>query len=367
MSAYEEIKKNILANKYPFLDHQSLINEHSKEKEKLSFNFENYIIVGIGGSSQGSKAVSYILNEKRVYYFDHLNSKKVDQILNSLNMQETGFIFISKSGTTSEVLTLYDYINQFVDKNFDKTKNFLAITENNDAILHRFANHIGFQCIELNPNIGGRFSIFSHTSMIPISLFFDNYMDMFKGLDAAISEFLKDEFQADDLSPTKIAQKKYDLINEGRKIDIILLYGDELYELGNWMKQLYSESLGKTGFGYLPVISQMTQDQHSVLQLYLDGPKDKFFELYSANYRDSNNFIDLTLANHRQAMIKTLKNENIPIIRNSDYFEHNKKSIGFQLGYFFTVSILETLLLASLGGVDPFGQDAVEKQKNYLK
>ena len=81
MSAYEEIKKNILANKYPFLDHQSLINEHLKEKEKLNFNFENYIIVGIGGSSQGSKAVSYILNEKRVYYFDHLNSKKVDQIL----------------------------------------------------------------------------------------------------------------------------------------------------------------------------------------------------------------------------------------------------------------------------------------------
>ena len=367
MSAYEEIKKNILANKYPFLDHQSLISEHSKEKENLSFNFKNYIIVGIGGSSQGSKAVSHILNEKRVYYFDHLNSKKVDQVLNSLNIKETGFIFISKSGTTSEVLTLFDYINEFVDENFDKTKNFLAITESNDASLHRFAKHIGFQCIDHNPNIGGRFSIFSHTSMIPISLFFDNYMDIFKGLETAISEFLNVESKMDDLSPAEIALRKYKLINEGRRIDIILLYGDELYEIGNWMKQLYSESLGKRGFGYLPVISQMTQDQHSVLQLYLDGPNDKFFEFYSANYQNSNNFIDLTLSNHKQAMMKTLKNENIPIVRTSDYFVDNKKSIGFQLGYFFTGSILETLLLANLGNVDPFGQDAVEKQKKNLK
>jgi hypothetical protein len=65
--------------------------------------------------------------------------------------------------------------------------------------------------------------------------------------------------------------------------------------------------------------------------------------------------------------MKTLKNENIPIVRTSDYFVDNKQSIGFQLGYFFTGSILETLLLANLGNVDPFGQDAVEKQKKNLK
>jgi glucose-6-phosphate isomerase len=111
----------------------------------------------------------------------------------------------------------------------------------------------------------------------------------------------------------------------------------------------------------------MTQDQHSVLQLYLDGPNDKFYEFYSANNQESNNFIDLTLANHKQAMLKTLENERLPIVRTSDYFVDNKQSIGYQLGYFFTSSIIETLLLAHLGDVDPFGQDAVEKQKKYLK
>ena len=203
--------------------------------------------------------------------------------------------------------------------------------------------------------------------MIPISLFFNNYLDMFKGFESAISDFLNKDSVSDDMSPVDIAFKKHNLILSGKKIDIILLYGDELYEIGNWMKQLYAESLGKNGFGYLPVISQMTQDQHSVLQLYLDGPNDKFYEFYSANYQESNNFIDLTLANHKQAMLKTLENESLPIVRISDYFVDNEQSIGYQLGYFFISSILETLLLAHLGGVDPFGQDAIEKQKKYLK
>ena len=243
----------------------------------------------------------------------------------------------------------------------------MAITESNDAPLSRFASHIGFQCIEHNSNIGGRFSIFSHTSMIPISLFFDKYFDIFKGLESAVNDFLDGKSSENEPSPSDIALKKYNLINEGKKIDIILLYGDELHEIGNWMKQLYAESLGKNGFGYLPVISQMTQDQHSVLQLYLDGPEDKFFEFYSANYQDNNNFIDLTLMNHKEAMLQTLKSEKIPIVRASNYFVDNKESIGYQLGYFFTGSILETLVLARLGNVDPFGQDAIEKQKKYLK
>ena len=189
----------------------------------------------------------------------------------------------------------------------DLEKHFLVITEKNTAPLYSLAEHMGISIIEHDKNIGGRFSIFTHTSMIPISLFFNNYLDMFKGFESAVSDFLNKDSVSDDMSPIDIAFKKHDLILSGKKIDIILLYGDELYEIGNWMKQLYAESLGKNGFGYLPVISQMTQDQHSVLQLYLDGPNDKFYEFYSANYQESNNFIDLTLANHKQAMLKTLE------------------------------------------------------------
>jgi glucose-6-phosphate isomerase len=111
----------------------------------------------------------------------------------------------------------------------------------------------------------------------------------------------------------------------------------------------------------------MTQDQHSLLQLYLDGPRDKFFEIYSSDYNESNDFINITLSNHKEAMIKTLKSESLPIIKVDSYEVENNKKILSQLGYIFSNSILEALLLAELGGVDPFGQDAVEKQKNFLK
>jgi glucose-6-phosphate isomerase len=111
----------------------------------------------------------------------------------------------------------------------------------------------------------------------------------------------------------------------------------------------------------------MTQDQHSLLQLYLDGPKDKFFEIHAVDYNESNDFIDITLINHKDAMIKTLESEKLPIVKVTNYAVENMKEISLQIGNLFANSILEVLILAELGNVDPFGQDAVEKQKNFLK
>ena len=367
MDAYLTVKKRLENNYYPFLDSKKLLSEHYKEKERLDFDFENYIIIGIGGSSQGSKAVSHILNCKNIFYFDHLNTLKINKVITNLNLQKTGFVFISKSGNTSEVLTLFDHLCELVKDKINITKNFLTITENNSAPLNDLSAQMGIQIIEHNKEIGGRFSIFSHTGMIPISLFVDDVSNFFDGLDLALSNFIKNTSFENEQSPFEIAKKKYDLISNGINIDVILLYGDELLELGNWMRQLYAESLGKQNFGYLPVISQMTQDQHSMLQLYLDGPKDKFFEFYSADYMESDTFIEIALANHKEAMLKTLKSEKLPIVKVSNYFIQNKYEIGFQLGYFFAEAMLETLILAELGGVDPFGQEAVEKQKIFLK
>ena len=147
----------------------------------------------------------------------------------------------------------------------------------------------------------------------------------------------------------------------------MLVYGDELYELCNWLKQLFAESFGKKEFGFLPVVSRMTQDQHSLLQLYLDGPKDKFFEIHAIDSNESNDFIDITLTNHKDAMIKTLESEKLPIVKVTNFTVENIKEISLQIGNLFANSILEVLILAELGNVDPFGQDAVEKQKNFLK
>ena len=174
MDAFYKIRKKLENNNYSFLDSKKLLSEHYKEKEKLDFNFENYIIIGIGGSSQGSKAVSHILNCKNIFYFDHLNTIKINNVIDNINIKKTGFIFISKSGNTSEILTLFDYIREVVENKVDISKNFLVITEKNTSPLYDLSSQMGIQIIEHNKEIGGRFSIFSHIGMIPISLFFDN-------------------------------------------------------------------------------------------------------------------------------------------------------------------------------------------------
>jgi len=366
-SAVQIIKANLNEKKYPFLNIDYLKSQYKKEKDNLDFVFDNYIIIGIGGSSQGSKAVANALSKKNIFYFDHLNSKEIKRTLMLIEPMNTGFIFISKSGTTSEVLTLFDYLAVELKDKIDIPKNFLVITEKNTAPLYTLAEHLGIKIVEHDPNIGGRFSIFSNTGLIPISLFHDNIENFFQGLNQSVDSFINDKYTSGDFSPEESAMKKFDFIKNGKKINIMLFYGDELYELGNWLKQLFAESLGKNGFGYLPIVSMMTRDQHSLLQLYLDGPDDKFFEIYAVNSNESNDFIDITLTNHKDAMIKTLETEGLPIVKICNHSLENDEEISLLLGKIFASSILEVLILAELGGVDPFGQDAVEKQKNFLK
>ena len=366
-SAFEIIKENLLEKKYSFLDIDYLKSEYRKEKDKLDFVFDNYIIIGIGGSSQGSKAVAEALNKKNIFYFDHLSSKEIKRVISLFDVKKTGFIFISKSGSTSEVLTLFDYLVEELRDKLDFSKNFLAITEKNTAPLYALADHLGVKIIEHDPKIGGRFSIFSHTGLIPISLFNDDMESFLQGLKGAVDNFINDKYKLGDFSPRDSAAKKFEHMQAGKKTNIMLFYGDELFELGNWLKQLFAESLGKKGFGYLPIVSKMTQDQHSLLQLYLDGPKDKFFEIYAINHNESDNFIDITLTNHKDAMIKTLESEELPIVKICNVTSENNKSMSMQLGNIFANSILEVLILAKLGDVDPFSQDAVEKQKVFLK
>jgi glucose-6-phosphate isomerase len=266
------------------------------------------------------------------------------------------------------VLTLFDYIVEELKDKIDFSKNFLAITEKNTAPLYALADHLGVKIIEHDPEIGGRFSIFSHTGLIPISLFNDDDVENFlEGSKEALDNFINDKYSLDNFSPKNSAAKKFELMQAGKKINIMLFYGDELFELGNWLKQLFAESLGKNGFGYLPIVSKMTQDQHSLLQLYLDGPKDKFFEIYAINHNESDNFIDITLTNHKDAMVKTLEGEKLPIVKICNFIAESDKSMSAQLGNIFANSVLEVLILAELAGVDPFGQDAVEKQKVFLK
>ena len=340
-------------NNYPFFDLDNLKSKYLQDKSIIENEFEKIIVIGVGGSSQGSKAINNFLNEKRVIYFDHLHQDLISNILEETEIDRTGFMFISKSGNTSEILTIFDYLIGQLENKVNISNHFFTLTELKSSPLHDLSSHNSIKIIEHSKEIGGRFSIFSNTSLIPGFYFHEDLIDRFF---EGVAKELNNEKNAKDE-----ASKDFDFFKEGKIINANLVYGPELYELANWKKQLFSESLGKNNKGVLPIVSEMTKDQHSLLQFYLDGPKKIFFEIMSLNY-DHPNLLNITLNNHKDAMHEALMQQ-IGEVRERIFKENGI----FDLGSYFCFEIMRVLYLSEFMKVDPFTQDAVEIQKNFLK
>ena len=337
---------------YPFLDFEKLEKKFLLSRETISQNFENIVVVGFGGSTQGSKAINSFLNEIRVIYVDHLNSNIIDKLLVTLNLEKTGFIFISKSGKTSETLSIFEYLLKKCKNKINISNHFFSLTENKQSQLHDFSLQHSMKLIELDPDIGGRFSIFSNTCLIP-GFYFNS--DLYKNFLEGGREAMEEKSLAEDLAD-QVGQS----LKNNKSIAAYLIYGHELLEVGNWKKQLFAESLGKDGKGFMPIVSEMTKDQHSILQLFLDGPKNIFFEIMSIE-SDKVNLINMTLSNHMSAMNETLIKQGLkPRI---SIFKENDVQ---QLGFYFCIEILTVIYLAKILNIDPFAQEAVELQKNNL-
>lgn len=337
---------------YPFLDFEKLEKKFLLSRETISQNFENIVVVGFGGSTQGSKAINSFLNEIRVIYVDHLNSNIIDKLLVTLNLEKTGFIFISKSGTTSETLSIFEYLLEKCKNKINIPHNFFSLTEDKQSPLNDFSLQHSMKLIELDPDIGGRFSIFSNTCLIP-GFYFNS--DLYKNFLEGGKKAMEEKSLAEDLAD-QVGQS----LKNNKSIAAYLIYGHELLEVGNWKKQLFAESLGKDGKGFMPIVSEMTKDQHSILQLFLDGPKNIFFEIMSIE-SDKVNLINMTLSNHMSAMNETLIKQGLtPRI---SIFKENDVQ---QLGFYFCIEILTVIYLAKILNIDPFAQEAVELQKNNL-
>ena len=140
----------------------------------------------------------------------------------------------------------------------------------------------------------------------------------------------------------------------------MLTYGYELTELALWKKQLYAESLGKNKKGIVPIWSEMPKDQHSMLQLYLDGPDNIYFEILGIDYEEIN-MINMTLTNHMNATFQSITEKDFPC-KMSIFKKNNIENFGYYCGF----EMIKVVFLSELMGVNPFDQPAVDNQKKYL-
>ena len=356
-------KLNLLSENYKF---------NFKIKDLISFKkYKNIVLIGMGGSILGSEAIYGFLKgkiKKKVYFFNDINLEKNILIKKEVNLKKTLFIIISKSGNTIETISNLISLN-ILKKN---RKNIIIISEKNNNILFNLSKKLNLFYIEHKKYIGGRYSVLSEVGIVPAYLMGLNINKLRKNLKnnlfAKKNLYLKDSSLL--LSNLSNQQKYRNLI--------FLNYAPELEKFLSWCQQLIAESLGKKGKGFLPTISNAPKDHHSLLQLYLDGPKDKIFEIFSVKEKSGKKLVnkyfskDLSFLKNKtlQQIKRSQKNAMIKsFLKNKIPFKEFviKKIDEDSLGELFSYFILETVMIGKLIRVNPFDQPAVEQVKKFTK
>ncbi len=336
--------------------------------------FEKVLVFGTGGSSLGAKALiefkaAHDGRCSKVHFIENVDSRHFINTISMCDPKRTGIIVISKSGRTTETLMLLGtLIERWSD--FDFKNNAIVITEDSDQNdLRIIAQERGAKIIDHNKNIGGRFSVFSVVGLLPAAIGGVDIRSFLEGAKQFISEF-----NQESCSLYRGIEKMAQLIKDGVNEHVIFSYSDFMSGFGKWSIQLISESLGKNSdCGVTPVSAVGTVDQHSMLQLFLAGPDNKYYTVITQNSHieterinikgsavmdrlNGHSIPELMIA-HQKATIDVLKEK--AHVRVVEFNELNE----YALGYLMMMFVIETVGVADILGINPFDQPAVEKSK----
>ncbi len=348
-------------NTFHSLSNKFELNCKLKELDKFK-RFNSVVIIGMGGSILGAEAIYHFLKrkiKKEFLFLNNIDEEELQAIKNKKNLNKILFIIISKSGNTVETLSNIRAL-KIIKKG---SKNIIIISEKKQNPLYLMAKKMKLFHIEHKSYIGGRYSVLSEVGLVPaylmgvnISKLREKLLNHFRG---------KNKFYLKDNSTklAKILQKKK------LKTLIFFNYVPQLNQFLYWNQQLIAESLGKKGKGFLPIISPAPKDHHSLLQLYLDGPEDKLFYVFSTDIGSKKKLVSLNNKSlsqiklaQKNAFLKSLKKKRIPF-REFKIRDFTEKVLGELFSYF----ILETAIVGKLINIDPFNQPAVEEVKINTK
>lgn len=350
---------------------------------KTISKFEQIVILAVGGSSLGGKtfsSLSELQNQhktQKIIFVESIDPTTIKKNLENINYTKTAFLVISKSGETIETicqtLVAIDYFQKFntnqrsnTGLNKEISDHFFFITENGNSKIGKIAKSINAP-IYNHFAIGGRYSCFSAVGLLPALLCGLDANNIFKTA-RGLLESLKNNYQWLIESATKHLL----LYNQGFSNIVLMPYLDNLKNFNDWYRQLVAESLGKNNFGFTPINSMGTVDQHSQLQLYLDGARDKLFSFIDNKKFDNDitikgiekncNFHSCKLSSilqiEQNSTIKILSEKNLPIkITKIDQLNENS------LSKLMIMTILEIITIAKVMKINPFDQPAVELRK----
>lgn len=352
-----------------FLKHHSFLDDVKKR-------FNHFVVLGTGGSSLGAQVLCNFREDstKKITFLNNIDPITFDVFFNENELKNTFFIIVSKSGNTPETLMQALICLNKLGEAFSAQA--CIISEPKDSPLIRLAEKNNIYTIDHPSDVGGRFSAFTVVSLVPgylVSVDVDTFMQSAKKENESIL--------GNSAHPIfEWALYSYELFNQGYTQNIVMPYVDKLEPLSRWFCQLWAESLGKDGKGSTPIASLGTVDQHSQLQLYLDGPKDKIFTIYihpndSADFLIPSDvskqigmdfFADKSMGNllvaEQKATIDVLMENGCPV-RVACPKEVSVKSIGTLM----VQMMWDTIATATLSKVNCFNQPAVEQGKVLAK
>ena len=366
-----EIFKNLFSIKENFF-FNTLSEQYQKNlflkkiilKKKLH---KNILIVGMGGSVLGTKMLySFFGLDKNYYFLDSLNNSAVNDLIRK-DLSKFSIFIISKSGQTLETLTNCNIIlNNFNKRKKEISKNFIIISERN-SVLFNFAKKNNILFFEHNINLSGRYSVLSEAGLLMFNL---DYKKIIQGINSVLKKDLKKNLINNAATLLTLITKS--------KIDthVSLIYTHNLLNYGYWHQQLLAESIGKNGKDFTPIISECPKDHHSIMQLYLDGKRNKFFTFF----KTINNKIDQPIKDYFDQKLKKNSLNNIVDAQfNATIKVFKKNLIPFRvilidqkkpIQSFISLlvySMLETTILCKALDLNPFNQPAVEaiKKETY--
>ena len=368
-----------------------------KAVDILTTGATDIVLLGTGGSSLGAQALAQLAGYKvsgiipfrrlnnrtlRVHFLDNLDASMLDRALIDQSMKTTRFLAISKSGGTAEtVMQMAIMLDALKESGLDwnASAHMVVLTEtgnpDGNTVLQLAKRH-NLEVLEHSPDIGGRYSVLTNVGMLPAMVMGLDVLEIRRGAAKAVEPLMTQSNVADIPAALGAAVNVALMENKGISTTIMMPYSDRLRLFATWFQQLWAESVGKEGMGTTPLSTAGPVDQHSLMQLFLDGPVDKLLNIIQvpsagkgpripASYRSDpllgylagRTVGDLTDCQQR-ATVETFANNKRPV-RVFEIDGIKEHQVGELMMHF----MLETIITGYMMGVDPFDQPAVEQSK----
>lgn len=390
-------KKTIINKSRPMMDWVTLPYQSTKDVEeielfgkKISRIYENFIVLGIGGSALGANAVKQALYQDgegkiKIDIVDNVDAERFENLIANIDYKRTMFNIVTKSGKTVEILSMFAVVTNKLKAVMGKDFFInIVVTTERDNILWQFCEKNNIKTYEVPKGVGGRYSVLSPVGLLPMAVM---GLDLKKVLNGAkqVLENFKQQPANKSLCFTS-ATIMYNHFLQGKREFVILPYSERLNSMADFYIQLLSESLGKTyllngkpnNMFFTPTKAVGVTYQHSLLQMYQEGASDRLFFFLNLTkhnqdtkipkFKDAN--LDALLPKTLTTLFKAEQNASSLALKQAGHpsFEVNvptltEENIGALLYYFE----LTTALLGEYMGVNSYDQNGVELQKKYTK